>query len=189
MIIVVDLDKTLLKVDSYPRWIFFHLRHALFSNPLLFLYLFWLTSKRALKFIGHQRFKHKAMKLLDKSDLNELFAKEISTEISPEVTQFIKSHDGARLVLSTAAPAQYVQHLTLHLPVKFEATFCSRLESHTFFDNSRDNKVLSFQDKFNNEPCSLFITDHHDDLPMMKLSLKNILVNPSETTLRVVKNA
>lgn len=187
MIIVVDLDKTLLKVDSFPKWIFFHLRLASVSNPLLFLHLLMLTVRRAFRTIGHVQFKRKMMELLDRSDWNELFAKNLSKHINMEVIQYLKGHDRAKIVLSTAAPSQYVQYLLPYLSVGFDSVFASTLQHDSIFDNWGPNKVRSFQGKY--ATCDLLITDHRDDLPMMQLSTKTILVNPSETTLRMVKKA
>ncbi|MEZ4846834.1 MAG: hypothetical protein R2877_07875 [Bdellovibrionota bacterium] len=112
MIVVVDLDKTLLKIDSFPAWYFYNLRHSAVSNPLLFAHMFYLGFKRALGLISHVTFKENLMKMLDKSDFHELFAKDLSKHLRIDLADHLKKlQEDATLILSTAAPNHYVQHL------------------------------------------------------------------------------
>jgi len=190
MIIVVDLDKTLLSVDSFKAWVFYVLRHALISNPLLFLHTFGLTFLRAMKLISHHSFKQKLMILLDKNDWSEIFAKKISKHINWDVVDRLdKYRDDASFILSTAAPNHYVQHLVQYLPLQFKNVFASSIIDDKLIDNMGEVKVKNFRENYPSEVCDLFITDHHGDLPMMRLSSRVILVQPSKTTIDMVKNA
>lgn len=188
MIIVVDLDRTLLSKDSFPAWVFFILRQASTSNPLLFLHILTLLGLRAFGIINHLTFKKKLMILLDKNDWNELFGKHMSNFTRGKVIELMKKHDEATYVLSTAAPIQYVQYLARLLPIQFDFVFASRIIDMELYDNSGVSKVISFENVYKNAKCDLFITDHYQDIPMMKFSARTILVNPSKETLTLVNS-
>ncbi len=190
MIVVIDLDQTLLTIDSYPKWVFYLLRRSLATiDPRTFILVFFYTALRALCIYDHSTYKHKLMLLNSRDDLNQEFAKKLTSFFNKEVLDYIKTnHHDAKLVLSTAAPINYVEHLQKLLPFKTENVFASKIENNSLVDNSRESKVSSFQKAYPNSKCDLFITDHTDDIPMMKFSNKVVLVRPSQSTIDMVKN-
>lgn len=188
MIIVIDLDKTLLTRDTFPAWCLYCLRQAAFSNPILFLHLLLLITTRTIGLLSHLKFKMKMMVLLETSDWNEIFALEISKYVNKTVLNKLKTYSNARFVLSTAAPIQYVRHLTNVLPLRFESIFATHIENDELINNFGLLKVVAFTQTYKDKKCDVFFTDHTSDVPMMKMSSKVYLVNPSPKTVCEVKN-
>jgi phosphoserine phosphatase len=193
MIVVIDLDKTLLTVDSYPKWAFFLLRRAIATiDPRTFILVFSYTTLRALRVYDHLTYKKKLMMLNNRDDLNQEFAKSLAPFFRKTVLDYIKNikndHTNAKFILSTAAPINYIEHLPAILPFKVEHLFASKIENKVLVENSGQAKVDSFQKVYPNSKCDIFMTDHSDDLPMMKFSDKVVLVGPSQSTIDMVKN-
>lgn len=188
MIIVVDLDETLLTKNSFSAWALYCLKQAAFSNPILFFHLLFLITVRTLGLMSHLTFKKKMMLLLETSDWNEIFALEMTNHINKTVLNKLKGYPNARFVLSTAAPIQYVRHIANMLPLRFESIFATRIENHQLINNFSLVKVMAFTQTYKDKKCDIFFTDHASDVPMMKMSSKVYLVNPSQKTLLEVKN-
>lgn len=193
MIVVIDLDQTLLTIDSYPKWVFYLLRRSLATiDPRTFILVFSYTALRALCIYDHSTYKQKLMLLNSRDDLNQEFAKYLILFLRNSVLSYIenlkKKYPHVKFVISTAAPINYVMYLSQLLPFQTDKIIASRIESNLLLDNSKESKVRSFIKTYPDLKCDLFMTDHISDLPMMKFSDKVILVRPSQSTIDMVKN-
>lgn len=193
MLVVVDLDRTILKVDSFPKWVIFLLEKTLSSRKVrLFLFTLYFVILRALNLIDHQSFKMKLMAFDYPTDWNEQFAQTLIPAFQESVIDYLKTilrkHPTARFVVSTAAPVGYVENLLKNVPFKLDKVIASRIQDRRFIDNSGEAKAESFKQAYPNTQCDLFITDHHSDIPMMRMSKLVILVKPSKRTLALARN-
>lgn len=190
--IVIDLDQTLLRCNSFPKWISFLLKKSISTVRLdLFLTIGIFSLLRLLRFISHSTYKRKISSLPIPKDWNETFSKELTGHFQNSVIDYVKtiykSNPSLKLILSTAAPANYVEPLSKYFPFSFHQVFASSFKEDSFIDHAGLNKAISFTQAYGDIQCELFITDHHTDIPMMKLSNKVMLVNPSHATLRMLE--
>ncbi|MEC3907307.1 hypothetical protein VOI54_09785 [Tamlana sp. 2201CG12-4] len=94
-------------------------------------------------------------------------------------------------ILATGAPSCYA-NIIANIE-KFDICISTDFPEFNFndrFDNvktvKRDN-VLKYLRDFDVEQIDTFITDHIDDLPLMKISKQNLIVCPSEVLINQLK--
>ncbi len=189
-IVVVDLDGTLISVNSYPRWVAYIFKQtALDGEFTLSLQVLKLLLWRKMGGITHQMFKKQMMMLQYKSEYDIKFARELMNQVRLNVVNALKALDKPFLVLSTAAPVNYSSYFQQVAGLKFDAVLSSRVEKGKLIENHGEGKVDNFLDKFGDSGCDIFFTDHHEDLPMMHLAKKVFLVSPTHKTRKLVRES
>jgi phosphoserine phosphatase len=86
-------------------------------------------------------------------------------------------------ILATAAPSCYAIHIAK--AEGFDVCIATDIPENGFtpdFENLRDRKkenLLNYFKKNNLKSVDVFITDHIDDVPIIKIAKKNIIINPN----------
>jgi phosphoserine phosphatase len=127
--------------------------------------------------VSHLDFKQ----AIDKIDYPANFPKEFSIYlqkyISYEVINKLKEY-AQPVIVSTAAPkcyAMFIGDLLRFNGVAVSLVLYSEVKNEDYFDNFKENKVLYFKE--NDIDIDIFLTDHIDDMPMIKASKEIILCN------------
>ncbi|ULC60524.1 haloacid dehalogenase-like hydrolase [Flaviramulus sp. BrNp1-15] len=189
-VLVVDLDGTLYTINTFHYFIKFLIIDC-FSNlkiGLLFKLCIALASRI---FTSHSKMKHNVLKLLNnRSDINyECFVKSISSK--KRHISHLEENKFHTKVLATAAPSCYAKVIAQNegFDVCIGTSFPS-IKFNSSFENKSEVKksnVLNYLKKQKTDQIDLFITDHIDDLPLMKLAKKNIIVQPNNGFLLALK--
>lgn len=190
-VLVVDLDGTLFKINTFHYFLKYLILHSVkvFNIVLLFKLCFILISRL---YVSHARMKYNILMLLrDRKDIDYIkFVNSIvkKKRILPEV--YGKDFDIK--ILATAAPSCYAKIIAKN--EKFDlciGTDFSDSSFNTTFENVKDIKkanVLHYLKTQNINEIDTFITDHIDDLSLIKIAKKNIIVEPDEDLVATLKH-
>ena len=184
---VVDLDGTYSRLNTLRAYISLGVRHLLSRGRIVSASaVAALVAMRRLRLISHRTMKFNALKLIGKDqELLESFGEQINKSLNSDVTRFLAQRRAAgdRILLASAAADFYI-------PAVWDGEFVAtasegnpaRLECRGDEKLRRVNQWL----ESNGLRLNYVLTDHHDDAPLLKANStgENILVNPSEKTLR-----
>jgi len=178
-IVVIDLDGTLIKSNSFHKWILFMLKKSFFRNRMDFLKLSFIVVKRAFKLITHTQMKYNILKISEKkcyvSEVDE-FIFSLEKDINENVLEIIDKNNIN--ILATAAPEIYAKKFAEKLKFNFWST-TPNTYTNKWFENIRQNKAISLQkilERLGRERCDLVVSDHSDDYEIMKLSKEVVFV-------------
>jgi len=192
-IIVVDLDGTLVRVNTFHRWMRFSLLLALKKGRFLTAAKMAFTvALRLFKRISHARMKYLFLTfsepLAEPRDI-ERFVRSLDAYIHPAIRQTV-AQTRAFTLLATAAPALYA----VPLAKRYGFQHCIATPgtaTSPWYETLRERKAEAFEAwcSARGIPCRIdrLYTDHYDDLPLMKRARTTVLVNPSSTTLQKVQ--
>ncbi len=189
--IIIDLDGTLLKTNTFEHYILFVVKTALKRIDIRTVFLISiLVLLRKVRLIStHEKMKYHILKgtasyatpqrmrelatLLEHYENMNVFSLKESFKEKNYVT-----------ILSTAAPMPYAKIIS----EDFGFDHCSASEmplGKEWKENVNEQKkknTLNMLNSFNGELC-VFVTDHYDDLPLLRLPKEcNYVVNPSDKT-------
>jgi len=192
--LVIDLDKTLLKIDTFRSYMLYVGREALkvLRLDICFTLLLFMLLRKA-RWISHGTMKYhvlcKSQYFMEKAHL-EAFAQEISGEVNEKVLHIIKEYQAKDyfVLLSTAAPVSYASKIKDIFG--FDAVCATPMPQKHWEECVRENKCRTTLDLLEARGFSLdtFITDHSDDLPLLRIHKRqNLLVSPDAKTLQLVK--
>ena len=142
-------------------------------------------------YTSHAQMKYIVLKLLkNRNDINyEAFVATISTK--KRVLQNVHINNYDIKILATAAPFCYAnivaknEGFTICLATNFsEETFNQNFENSK---NVKKERVLQYLKSIHINQIDTFITDHIDDLPLIKIAKHNIIVNPNEKLKAILK--
>lgn len=197
--LVVDLDGTLSKVNTFRRWtvgVFLFGRPVLDADALHALYSFvGIYVNRLARLLDHDGLRSAfitawALRLRSPvgqslQTLNETFADTIvSRYLDPQVLnlvhRFRNTSPSGRIVLATAAPAFYANRVGSILGLEVIATPVtdSLLREEPYGDwlpNSRGRKLVAVRQWLNAESFAL-VTDSCDDWPLIEAATSVYLV-------------
>lgn len=189
MILVSDFDGTLIRVNSFPKWILFVLKKSFlsFNLTLLFFVTVALVKRKFFSNISHLEFKQ----IIDGFDYPKGWSFEFVTIIfskykSEAVLSEIGKFSFESLLITTAAPECYAQAIPFVLKKdNIEASIlCSRMVDNEFVDNyQQQKKKLAL--KYIKDEEFIFFTDHYDDLALAKYAQTLYLCNPSARNKQV----
>ncbi len=182
--IIVDLDGTLVPVNSFTEFVKFVFTRCKRIRP----YLAFIVLLRKMRLISHAEAKRKitvkAEKTLAPDDI-AYFTEILGSRVNEIVWDMIKW--GGEVMLCTAAPEIYVRPLARKAGIGvFIAT------PNGGEENSGEHKVESIKALgYEMTENTIVITDHYDDIPLMGANRKgtNYLVNPSAETEKKVRDA
>lgn len=195
--IVIDLDGTLLAINTFKSYIRFVGKLACQKGrmDITFILIFWVGVRKC-RWITHERMKYHVLKysehFMNKNRLNR-FVDSIMTFLNKKVYENVLAYRGQNywLCLSTAAPISYAlliaQRLSLDSVCATQLT--SLTDSRIWRENVKETKCKNTLQhlELHNLQLAIFITDHYDDIPLLRVTKeKNILVNPSVKTLNIV---
>lgn len=184
-VLVFDLDGTLYEINTFHHFIKYVLRLSIKSFKfLLIIRILFFLSLRLIKLISHKKLKYLILKLTYKRpDIDlEFFVDKI--EKYKKTFPFLEKDTFELKILATAAPDCYAKIIADRN--RFDTCIATEFlgpEYKLFSENSKEEKlkrVLNYLDNFELKKVDTFVTDHIDDLPLLKVSLNNFIINPSE---------
>jgi phosphoserine phosphatase len=179
---ILDLDGTILKINSFPYWVMFLARapfprldwrrRARISGTVLLL-----LAGRKLRLLNHEHFKWRLQQLWQhvtggNDMVAQRFAERIIAHVRPEMGPVLTMVAAGRIdaIMATAAPADYAQRLGKALGFKhIIATSGTRSRDEPSNVGEQKRKaVLDFLQLqgWQSRPRVVF-TDHRDDLPLI----------------------
>lgn len=192
-VVVIDLDKTFLKVNTFKLYIYYVSIWALqvVRLDICFILTFY-TLLRKCRFISHSDMKFHILKktefFMNKQRLN-FFVNLISKEVNVNVLHLLHMYKakGYYCCLSTAAPTNYA--VIIQRRYDFNGLCATPMPSdvNEWHENVREEKCRNTLKHILAEKLifEVLITDHHDDIALLKIrKSSNILVNPSLQTVQ-----
>ncbi len=194
MYVIVDLDKTLCRVNTFRFWT---ISAFLLPNrvtgirfPVAFFLFNWLYLLRLLGVLNHRALKLKfitywnTLPSAEREVFNRRFSdfisqKMINRKVLSEVNKQ-KKELGSQLLLATAAPAFYAKYIAERFGMR-----C--LASGFIEDEWRENVGITKNESVEREIGTtqfVLFTDHLDDWPLVEKAQNCILVNPSKQLLQ-----
>lgn len=186
-LVVIDLDGTLVKGNTFRIFVKCGLRHLLRKHAYFkYLTACFLLAMRKIDVINHRTLKFSLLPLFgdDKRLLND-FASEALPRFNASVTSLLDDYKqkGYATLLATAAADTYITSIWNGV---FQATPMQGNAAH--IENrgelKRDN-ALRYADE-NGMKIAAVVTDHADDLPLLSLGVENILVSPTEKNQKII---
>lgn len=187
----IDLDGTLIAGNSMKLFmVWLPMRLLKKGKAVEALKAVWHVALRALRITDHSRMKWNltsiARRSLDFSDW-ESIADRILRRLNPEVDRFIKSRrtEGDRLCLATAAPAEYAERIARNYGMEYVLATRFTPDFSDYSENNGVRKLNAIRNLIEGKKLGMtvFLTDHHDDLPTIRAYPgKTLLVNPSPKT-------
>jgi phosphoserine phosphatase len=193
-LVVVDLDGTLIPGNSFHAWLFYLGRWAVLSaHPMIALRLARLCLRRGTGSVTHSDLKHGVLLLSSAVPAArvEEFSRRLARTVRPSVKALVRdaAHDGRAVVLATAAPAIYLGAVSAEI----EATTTVGTPSPgvgPWRETKGEAKLARVLAEFGPQAAiDLVITDHHDDLPLVRHSARALIVNPSPESWRAFAGA
>ncbi len=190
-VIVVDLDGTLLSVNTFHKWMIFLFKKSLLKNPLDSVKILAIIAFRLIKVYNHKEMKYRILQISEatryKKYLDE-FVDELDAHLNDEVLQLIKENDVIS-VLATAAPSLYARRVAdrygfIHCVATPESS------AQIWFENIKEKKRESLEkllDSIEIKEVDIVLSDHHDDIPIMEMAKKVYLVNASHETRTLIR--
>lgn len=178
-IVAVDLDGTLIKGNSLHEYMKVGIKHSKLPVRIILLTTVFL---RALRIISHKQMKFTFLKRLkDNDNIKDEFIKKIERIKNKEVIRILSDYENSdyKILLATAA-------LDIYIPWIWKGQYvATQSENNPKRKECRgENKVEEIKKEIGeNGDIAVVITDHYDDLPLMRIASEEIiLVNPNEKT-------
>lgn len=196
---VFDLDGTLIRVNSFHRWMAYaacwSMCHGRFD---IFAGIVWPSLLRIAGRIDHASMKRRilAATLPLPSTALARFAGRLLHSVNAEVYRYLSSYlrdPEYTVVLVTAAPENYVAPLAQRLGIALFIATPTDIDAPGWSEVVEERKVARLAQTVGRPVAGLDIdvvfTDHHQDLPLLKLATRRYLVTPSARTQDVMKRA
>jgi len=185
-LVICDFDGTLIKAHSFPMWVFYIVKCSFRRGNLpVFLRFSSALFLRRLGLISISRFKTFLMMQSYPREYDSCFVESLKVYINPLVFEKLNQIDGY-VVLSSASPMSYLEHVADIFGVNFNQIVGSHVCDGVLVENYSENKVQALHEAIHFATKVVLFTDHHMDLPLMKVSDEIFLVNPSKRTIRKV---
>jgi len=194
-LLIIDLDGTFVSVNTFHKWMKFlfleELKQFHLTSVMKILSIIFF---RLTKNIAHREMKFRILKLSEKNISKQQINTFVDTlDVYVNQTILTKLQDvSTRTLLATAAPLLYAQ--AIKEKYQFDdviATEYTHVEE--WRENIKEEKKNSYlkllHDKAIDPKKVILYSDHHDDLPLMKISDFTYLVQPSETTKNAARAA
>jgi phosphoserine phosphatase len=183
-VIVVDLDGTLYTINTFHYFIKFLIGYCMKNfNVALLLKIVLAATARLLKMTTHSQMKYAILKSI--ATIKDIDYSSFVDQISSKKRNILVLNDldFDTKILATAAPSCYADIIAKR--EMFDVCLATEFLASGFdkeFENMREVKkdsVLNYLSSIGLSEIDILVTDHIDDLPLMKLAKRNILVSPS----------
>ncbi|RZN82181.1 MAG: hypothetical protein EVB11_09325 [Winogradskyella sp.] len=182
-VLVVDLDGTLYNSNTFHEFLKYLLSYYLNDFRMFrFNTLLFFIKLRMVRLVSHARLKYLTLRMIENEDIDfQNFISKLS-KYKNELEEMSDSSFDVK-ILATAAPSCYADWIAK--TEGFDVCLATDFPEHGFsadFENLRERKkenLLSYFEKNNLKSVDVFITDHIDDAPIIKMAKKNIIVNPN----------
>ena len=193
-LLAVDLDGTLLRTNSFTRFTVW------FACTLLkrrmhggFFRVVHQVVLRKIRRQSHTQTKRNIMdiaaQLLSEDDF-VAFARSLRRWVCNSVECLIRSHmaSGGEVVIATAAPVEYAAPLAA-MAGGYSLLASERGISGVYHECKGEEKLRRVSDfcVAHNLQLASVVTDHYDDLPLIKAADNVYLASPSKETLRKIR--
>lgn len=181
--LVVDLDETLYRINTFYYFYKFLLKNSLKKLDLkLFFVLMFAALGRVLRVISHKKLKYTVLKNT-KIAATEIasFLKEIEIYKRQDLLDEFLAYE--LKILATGAPGIYAEEIAVKNG--FDACLATTYkgESFSFFTENlkeeKSNQVSMLLQQKGYPNIDVLITDHEDDFPLIKIAKHSLIVNPS----------
>ncbi|RED48416.1 HAD family hydrolase [Seonamhaeicola aphaedonensis] len=184
-VLVVDLDGTLFSINTFHYFIKFLFQDSIKKRKLFFvLKLSFILLLRLLKVFTHAKMKYSILKMVSKTNIDFIeFVKLI--EAKKNDISVLKDFFNIK-ILATGAPNLYANIIAKN--EGFDVCLATNFPRTGFdqkFENIKEvkkNTVMNYLSGESIQEIDIFVTDHIDDLPLMKNAKRNILVAPNQET-------
>ncbi|MDM1297856.1 haloacid dehalogenase-like hydrolase [Empedobacter falsenii] len=187
---VFDFDQTLIRVNSFTKWVAFLLSKS-FKNgdyKLFYKVSILIFRRKIIKTLSHQNLKKTLIELDLKQDYYELFVIKLAEFINQEVlNQLIElNQNNYKIAISSAAPEKYLKEFVeKYISINEILVIGTIVENNVLNDNFGERKVVNLVKKgFLNpkEEFEILFTDSFDDFPLAELVKEIHLISPDEVS-------
>lgn len=164
---VVDLDGTLLRVNSLSLFVRFLAARLLARRDIIPLCrLLWTVCLRKLRLSSHAAAKWKAMHIADRH-LTQTDYHDFIAGLEPHVRRELCPDGSGLWILATAAPAQYALIIAENL--RFDECVATPMSAtpENYTETRSEEKLRRVLPLLPDSPAIRFFTDHQDDTPLM----------------------
>ena len=194
--IVVDLDGTLLKTNTFLQYIKFVCYEMLKQGDVfrvgIICFLVFLRKIRIIS--SHEKLKKRILiiskRYTDENRMNKLI-KELCYFENKEVIFLLGKYKsmGYVSVLSTAAPCVYAALIGKCYGFNFVCSTAmpNQEEWHENVNEQKKKNTISLLEN-NSLKLAVMITDHYDDLPLLLLDKEdNFIINPTDKSKKIME--
>ncbi|NNC44850.1 MAG: hypothetical protein HKN99_03110 [Winogradskyella sp.] len=187
-VVVVDLDGTLYSINTFHHYLkFIFIKSISTIRFWLSVRLIMLFIRRILGFVSHAEMKYRVLSWTANYNIDhQKFASSIKKYHNN--LHNLETNTFHHKILATAAPSCYASIIaTNHGFNHCVATTYTQEGITSFVENSKEAKkenVTQLLKSLNLNEINTLITDHIDDLPLMKISKEVILINPSSELIK-----
>ena len=182
-VLVVDLDGTLYSKNTFHEFLKYLLGYyfkdfRIFKFKLLLVFI----KLRIFRFVSHARLKYWVLGLIKNEDIDYLDFISKLAKHKNELEEISDSSFDIK-ILATAAPSCYAEYIAK--AEGFDVCLATNFPKNGFssdFENLRERKkenLLHYFKKNNLKSVDVFITDHMDDAPIIKIATKTVIINPN----------
>lgn len=182
-VLVVDLDGTLYSINTFHYFIWFIILHNIRIFRILSVIKISINILfRIFKISSHSKMKYDILKRIA-NDTQIDYTKFVNTIDKFKKDLKVDKKQFDLTILATAAPYCYANIIANN--ENFDLCIATNFKDSIFndeFENSKEikrNNVMNALLKNEIHKIDTLITDHIDDLPLMKLSKKNRIVSPN----------
>lgn len=194
--IVVDLDGTLLRTNTFIHYIKFVFEEALVQgNVFKAGWIGLLVFLRKIRIISsHEKLK-KDILISSRRYVSSYMMEEFATILyeyeNKRVVSLMEKYrnKGFFTILSTAAPSVYAEIIGNHYHFDFVCSTAIPTDENWRENVNEQKKKNTFALlEQNSLEMAVLVTDHYDDLPLLSVVKEvNYVVNPSYKTLKLLK--
>jgi phosphoserine phosphatase len=196
-LVLCDLDGTLVSCNTFHKWLKYTAKNYLINFKIIkFIKIIFYSFLRLIRLITHKELKIQILKISQNEDdlFVDNFVKNILIFLNLKVIKLLETYfqENYHVIMITAAPEVYANKIGKK--IGFDMVIASpnhNGDKNNWQENIREQKLISLN---NNIDISQFesievLSDHYDDLPILKIATKCILVSPSKKTIEFVKKA
>lgn len=180
-VLIIDLDETLLAVNSFPVWAAYFLRGKFEKAGFQQRSLLWLKSacifaERKILGRSHAHAKNELQKLWKQADDDRALQNiigSLSQEIRPNMRGLLALIAGGEIdaILASAAASLYVKPFAAH--IGFTHVLATGIGEEENRSEEKSRRVLEYlKDKGWENRKKIFFTDHLEDMPFILKSDK-----------------
>lgn len=188
-VLVVDLDGTLYSINTFHFFIKYLLLFGVKKlKVVLFAMIVVIVSMRLLRLISHSQMKYKILlNIKNRTDIDyKAFVDRLNKH--KHSLHSLNKNEYDIKILATAAPSCYANIIANNNNFDYcSATNFPEGRYSSDFENIKEVKKINVMKILNDQhilKIEAIITDHLDDLPLMKVSNHVIIVNPSNELIK-----
>lgn len=182
-VVVVDLDGTLSRSNTFHLFVRFLLKQAWARFALFNLFaIFFFSLLRVFKLITHKKWKHQILRIAYTQKWSvDVFIETLQPTLNQSILEDINKFE--HRILATAAPVFYADRLAK----QYNFTHCVATDYSQDYQRFVENfgqeklrRVQQYLQQHSLKQIDLLMTDHIDDAPLISIAQQNWLFNADE---------